>query len=230
MMVRGLAGGVLLLALLAAVTVSGQTAVVAPAVADRTLPPDIPLFPLQDAMLFPDMTRPLHVFEPRYQALVADALEGDGIIGMVMLEPGHEAEYEGRPPIYPIGTAGVITDVNMYSDGRYDVALRGLVRFRVLWEDESRPYRLARVEALPDRLEKGDRNALGELRAQLLTVLEEQDIANRAPPASLSDVDLVNVLCQFLVMEPNDRQGLLEQDGPLERAQALIDLLGSPRR
>ena len=181
-------------------------------------------------MLFPDIVRPLHVFEPRYQALVADALEGDRIIGMVMLEPGHEAEYEGRPPIYPIGTAGVITDVNMYSDGRYDIALRGLVRFRILREDESRTYRLAGIEALPDRFDEHDRNALGELRAHLLQVLEEQAIANQQPPASLSDVDLVNVLSQFLVMEPTERQTLLEREGPLERAEALIALFGSPDR
>ncbi len=221
------AAGGLLLALLVSVPASGQAVVVAPDDVDRALPPDIPLFPFQDVMLFPDVSRPLHVFEPRYQRMVADALEGDRIIGMVMLEPGHEAEYEGRPPIYPVGTAGVITDVNMHSDGRYDIALRGLVRFRILGEDQSRSYRRARVEALSDRLDEADRDALGELRARLVGVLERQDIANRAPPASLSDVNLVNVLSQFLVMELNERQGLLEQDGPLERARALIDLLGA---
>ena len=67
------------------------------------LPPAIPLFPLQDVVLFPDTSRPLHVFESRYRAMVADAVRGDGLIGMVLLRPGHEAEYEGNPPIFPIG-------------------------------------------------------------------------------------------------------------------------------
>ena len=57
-------------------------------------------------MLFPDTSRPLHIFEPRYREMVADALEGDRIIGMVMLRAGYEDEYAGNPPIYDIGCAG----------------------------------------------------------------------------------------------------------------------------
>lgn len=78
--------------------------------ADR-LPPVVPIFPLEDAMLFPNVSRPFRIFEPRYRAMVADALKGDRLIGMVTLKPGYEANYEGRPPIFPIGCAGVITDV-----------------------------------------------------------------------------------------------------------------------
>lgn len=194
--------------------------------ADATLPDQIPLFPLQDAMLFPDVSRPLHIFESRYQKMVADALKGDRMIGMVMLKPGHEAEYAGQPPIYSVGMAGVITDVNMYSDGRYDIALRGLVRFRVLGEDQSRPYRLAQIEVWPDRLEDGDLDELAELRARLVEILGQRAIGTDTPPTSLSDIDLVNLLSQFLPMEPSERQILLECEGSLERARALIALLG----
>src|SRR6266852_6320835 len=69
------------------------------------LPATIPIFPLGDAMLFPNVSRPLLIFEPRYRAMVADAVKGDRLIGMVTLRPGFEADYEGRPPIYPIGCA-----------------------------------------------------------------------------------------------------------------------------
>ncbi len=82
------------------------------------LPPMISIFPLDDVMLFPNIPRPLHIFEPRYRAMVADALKGDRIIGMVLLRPGYEADYEGRPPVYPIGCAGVITDAEPLPDGR----------------------------------------------------------------------------------------------------------------
>ncbi len=61
------------------------------------LPPTIPIFPLPNAVLFPNVFLPLHIFEPRYRAMVADALRGDRIIGMVLLQPGFEANYEGRP-------------------------------------------------------------------------------------------------------------------------------------
>ena len=73
------------------------------------LPPSIPLFPLPNVVLFPNVFLPLHIFEPRYRTMVSDALEGDRIIGMVLLRSGYEADYEGRPPVYEVGCAGVIT-------------------------------------------------------------------------------------------------------------------------
>ena len=64
----------------------------------ESIPPVIPIFPLEVAMLFPGVSRPLHIFEPRYRAMVADALKGDRIIGMTTLKPGYEANYKaGRP-------------------------------------------------------------------------------------------------------------------------------------
>ena len=68
-----------------------------------SLPQVIPIFPLEEAMLFPGVSRPLYIFEPRYRTMVADALKGDRIIGMTTLKPGYEANYEGRPPVYAIG-------------------------------------------------------------------------------------------------------------------------------
>ena len=99
--------------------------------AQTTLPAEIPIFPLEPTLLFPGVERPLHIFEPRYRAMVADALKGDRIIGMTTLKPGFEADYAGRPPIYDIGCAGVITDVEELPGGRYNIVLRGLVKFRV---------------------------------------------------------------------------------------------------
>jgi Lon protease-like protein len=83
-------------------------------------------------MLFPHSTRPLHIFEPRYRAMVADALEGDSIIGMILLQPSHEVEYEGGPPIYAVGCAGVIITVEELPDGRYNIVLDRTVKFRII--------------------------------------------------------------------------------------------------
>ncbi len=90
------------------------------------LPSTIPLFPLPNVVLFPHVTLPLHIFEPRYREMVSTALEGDRMIGMVLLRPGWEGDYEGRPPIYEVGCTGLITHAERTTDGRYNHVLRGL--------------------------------------------------------------------------------------------------------
>lgn len=188
------------------------------------LPPTIPIFPLEDPMLFPNISRPLHIFEPRYRAMIADALKGDRIIGMVTLKPGFEPNYEGRPPIYPIGCAGVITDVEELPDGRYNIVLQGLVKFRVNSEDQSRPYRLARVDALPEFPSPEEQAALRKQRQRLESLVVEPGSDRKFPP-QITDEDVVNTLSQYLELDPPERQALLELKGALARSQALIDLL-----
>src|SRR5690348_12988240 len=96
----------------------------------------LPLFPLPNVVLFPGVSLPLHIFEPRYREMVADALSGDRLIGMVLLRPGFEATDDAHPPIYPLGCSGVITHVEELPDGRYNIVLRGIDRFRVVSEDQ----------------------------------------------------------------------------------------------
>ena len=126
------------------------------------------LFPLPNVVLFPSVFLPLHIFEARYREMVADAIAGDRMIGMVLLRPGWEHDYEGRPPAYQIGSSGVITHFERLSDGRYNIILRGLERFRVLEEDSSRIYRRAIVERLADGvIGSDDRTVIRRLRAKL---------------------------------------------------------------
>jgi len=192
------------------------------------LPGTIPIFPLPNVVLFPNVFLPLHIFEPRYRAMVADALEGDRIIGMVLLQPGYEANYEGRPPVFAIGCAGVITHSEPLEDGKYDIVLRGLERFRILSEDDDRAYRRAHIDLLPESIPEGHRAELRRhrqrLEALLAAALERSGSEPRFPPA-VADEDLVNALAQYLELEPLERQALLEQDGVLARCRALIDLL-----
>jgi hypothetical protein len=187
-----------------------------------TLPATIPIFPLQDVVLFPNSAAPLHIFEPRYRAMVADALEGDSIIGMILLQPGYEAEYEGRPPVYVVGCAGVIIAAEELPDGRYNIVLDGLVKFRVLSEDASRPYRLAEVEALPETVDVSDRSLLAETRQKLEETLLSVMPRMPLPPSDLPDEEVVDGLSLVLPLEPAHRQELLEADGPVERALRLI--------
>ena len=210
------------IALIAVLFAPGSGAAQSGSATAVTLPATIPIFPLQDVVLFPHSTRPLHIFEPRYRAMVADALAGDSIIGMVLLQPGHEAEYEGRPPVYAVGCAGVVIAAEELPDGRYNIVLRGLVKFRVLSEDASRAYRLAEVEALPEVVVLSDRPLLAERRQQLEEVLLSISPGTQLPPSDLSDEEVVDGLSQGLPLEPAHRQELLEADGPVDRALRLI--------
>jgi Lon protease-like protein len=191
------------------------------------LPAAIPIFPLPDVSLFPKISRPLHIFETRYRAMVADALKGDRIIGMVMLRPGYEADYDGRPPIHPIGCAGVITDAVQLPDGRYNIVLRGLVKFRVASEDQSGAYRVARVEAMPETESDEDVAALRTMRQRLEALLASLAPGSDTPPPEISDEEVVNTMAQYLDLDPADRQQLLEREGALSRARGLVELAGA---
>ena len=189
----------------------------------ETIPPMIPIFPLEVTMLFPGVSRPLHIFEPRYRAMVADALKGDRIIGMTTLKPGYEANYEGRPPVYDVGCAGLITEVEELPGGRFNIELRCIAKFRVTGEDDSRTYRLARVEAVPEVLDDAEKATLHKLRQrleELITVGSDSKV-----PPETSDEELVNMVAQYLPLDAAERQGLLELKSALVRARALIELI-----
>ena len=191
-----------------------------------TLPSEIPLFPLPEVVLFPGVQRPLLIYEPRYREMVADALKGNRIIGTVLLRPGFEASYEGRPPIYGIGCAGVIEDYEQMPDGRYAILLRGLTTFRVVSEDQRKPYRLARVEAIPESLEDDERGPLRMLRERLARLLDAALPLDVKPPdPSLEDDEFVNVTAQAFDMPEAARQDLLERNSVLARARALVERL-----
>jgi uncharacterized protein len=192
------------------------------------LPPSIPLLPLPNVVLFPNVFLPLHIFEPRYRAMVAHALEEDRIIGMTLLRPGYEANYDGCPAIYPIGCAGVITHNQSLGDGRYDIVLRGMQKFRIRAEDNSRPYRIGHVEGISEMVPPDDAVPLRHQRQRLEAVLAaaiERVRAEPKFPPSVPDEDLVNALAQYLDLDVLEHQALLECDGVLARCRALINLL-----
>ena len=193
------------------------------------LPPTIPIFPLPNAVLFPNVFMPLHIFEPRYRAMVSDALAGDRIIGMVLLRAGFERDYEGRPAIFPVGCAGVITHSEPLPDGRFNIVLKGIEKFRVTGEDASKPYRLATIESLPETdVRRGPRRAAAASGMRLETLLAaavEREGGDPKFPPAVADEDLVNALAQYMGLEPLERQALLERDGVLARCHGLIELL-----
>jgi uncharacterized protein len=188
------------------------------------LPRPLPLFPLPNVVLFPRLPLPLHVFEPRYRKLVADVLQSHRTIGMVLLRPGHEADYHGCPPVFPIGCAGRVERCEPLSDGRFNILLHGLSRFRILAEHEGRPYRLATVGPVEDA--PGGDSELAEVRRRLTRALGRAEDG----PSVLVQPDVphevfVNALCQTLDLAPLERQSLLECDSLLDRGGRLIEIL-----
>jgi Lon protease-like protein len=162
--------------------------------------------------------------------MVDEAVAGDRIIGMVLLQPGYEAEYEGRPPVYAIGCAGLITHVERRPDGRFNIVLRGLERFRILAEEPATPstlYRRAMIAPLtePESTQTDRLRAERQKLEALLTPLLNGTPAERGLPANMPDEDLINALSQYLALDPIEKQALLERDGPLARCRSLAELL-----
>jgi Lon protease-like protein len=193
------------------------------------LPETIPIFPLPNVVLFPNVFLPLHIFEPRYRDMVRDALAGERLIGMVLLKPGWQGHYEERPAVYPIGCAGVVTHSEPLADGRFHIILRGVEKFRILSEEPpATSYRIARVDSMDESLAEGDRDAVQQARQRLELLLKPtvpQGGAGAQLPSAMSDEDLVNVLSQYLEWEPVEKQALLERAGLLDRCHGLIELL-----
>lgn len=190
----------------------------------------IPIFPLPTVVLFPNVFLPLHIFELRYRQMFADALAGDRLIGMVLLQPGYEADYDGHPPVYDIGCAGRITHAEQLEDGRYNVVLRGVEKFRIEREHTPPPgrlYRTAQTTPVADPIDDGQRDELRRCRRQLeqlLAPLRSPGMPQALLPG-MPDADLVNALAQYLELEPIEKLALLQQPGPVARSRSLIELL-----
>jgi Lon protease-like protein len=191
----------------------------------RALPDVIPIFPLPNVVLFPQMPLPLHVFEPRYRKMVADVLASHQTIGMTLLQPGWESDYEGRPPVYPVGCAGTIERSEPLADGRFNILLRGRTRFRLTGERAGEPYRLAEVESLADHL--GDPAEVESLRGAVVAALgrSADGTVSLVLQAELPSDAFVNALAQSLDLAPVEKQSLLDCDTIAARYERLLEIL-----
>ena len=191
------------------------------------LPTEIPIFPLPTVVLFPTALLPLHIFEPRYRSMITDALEGDRLIGMVMLRPGWENNYEGTPAVYPVGCAGFITHADKLADGRYNIVLRGVEKFRVLGERAAREgvesYRIARIESIKEARVCNEATQQARRRLEILIARKLRRSTDQPILKDIPDADLVHAIAQHL--EPLEKQALLECDSLLDRCEALVELL-----
>jgi len=182
----------------------------------------IPLFPLPGVVLLPGTLLPLHIFEPRYRAMVAEALEADRLIGMALLKPGWETAAE-PPPIHPVGGAGEIVESEDLPDGRYNILLQGRFRYRVLEEAPANPYRTARVQELPLRA-FGSREERDRTVASSVALFAEVAKSLELPPlpgGALSGERLASEIALRLRYGPPELQSLLEMDSLPARYETL---------
>lgn len=194
------------------------------------LPDIIPIFPLPGALLLPRARLPLHLFEPRYLAMLDDALKApQRLIGMI--QPNRVPGRAG-PGLHTIGCVGRVTQFSETEDGRYMITLAGHSRFRLIEEVEGfTPYRRARVSWAGFERDRGpderdpqfDRAAFMELLAQYF---DSQDL--QTDWDSLREADdelLINSLSMLLGFEPEDRQALLEAPSLSTRRETLMTLI-----
>jgi uncharacterized protein len=182
----------------------------------------IPIFPLPGVVLLPGTLLPLHIFEPRYRAMVADALEGERTIGMAMWAPGAEAD-AGEPRILSVGGAGEIVESERLGDGRYNIVLEGRFRFRILDEAPPAPYRIARVVEVPSRpLIEAEAARLPAAAAQAYAPLARAVGLPPLPSEPMSPERLASELALRLRYAPGELQAILETDSLAQRFETVM--------
>lgn len=183
----------------------------------------ISIFPLAGAMLFPGLQLPLHIFEPRYRAMVSDALARDRRIGMI--QP--QRDQEGAP-LYEIGCLGRIGEVEALPDGRFNIVLEGLARFRAVRElDVTTPFRQVEAELIEEPevqqlapVERASFEQEARRFAEAQGYRVDWDSVGR-----LDDVSLINGVSQIAPFDAAARQALLEAPDVAARCELLVQLM-----
>jgi Lon protease-like protein len=200
------------------------------------LPATLPLFPLPDHVLLPGLPVPLRVFEPRYQALVADLMvlpDERRWLAVPRLAEGWQADYEGRPGFLPIAAAARLRQVRRLDDGHSLIVVEGIVRCRLVEIAAVTPYRMAACSALPDEPFDHDEAAhaeavsevLGRVRHLARRVSEGGDqFAAWMSHAEVGD-GLIDRLAAALISDPDLRQGYLECRDPSLRVALFSKLV-----
>ena len=191
------------------------------------LPNPIPLFPLGGALLFPGAQLPLHIFEPRYRAMVREAMEGRRVIGMI--QPRSD---DRVPALYPVGCLGAIAGLEALDDGRFNLVLQGVRRFTLVRElDATTPYRQAEVRYLDEEADEtlGLANR-AELEAEARLYADALGYAvDWSAVGGLDDATLVHLIAQVAPFDVASKQALLEAGTVPDRAELLVQFMSFQR-
>ncbi len=181
------------------------------------------IFPLAGALLFPGLQLPLRIFEPRYRAMVSDALARDQRIAMIQPQA-----VEDGAPLFRIGCVGKIADVEALDDGRYNIVLQGIARFRVLRELEvSTPFRQIEAELIDepqDAVLSAIERAGFEREARAFAIAQGYAV-DWDSVSKLDDAALINGVAQIAPFDLAAKQALLESHTLATRCELLIQLM-----
>lgn len=197
---------------------------------------ELPLFPLGSVM-FPGMVLPLHIFEQRYRDLVGLRLNDDPMFGVVLTRLGREVGDE--PEIHSVGTAASLIDVARYSDGRYDLAIRGGRRFKVMSGHWDHGFMTGTIEWIAANSATDDRlNNLDSMRAQVSRAFTSYlEVLRRIVDVRPEQVELPDdamaaayTICAIMPFDSIQRQRLLEIESPADLMQRLLEVLRRERK
>lgn len=194
------------------------------------LPALLPLFPLPGVVLFPGTFLPLHIFEPRYQRLTLDLLDGHRhLVIALMRETPDPGDLGLAAPVFPVGCVAEVVRAEPLPEGRWNVLLQGKAGVHLLEEVPGRPYRQARTRPLPF---EGDRLWPGPHRRRLQDALDAfadaegiQAQMKELAALPLEDAARLFTLAMALEFEPTERQFLLESPDLPTLADRLLQLL-----
>ena len=197
------------------------------------LPDLIPVFPLLNVVLLPGEVLPLHIFEPRYRAMVRDSLSGQRVIGMVEVASDNEDPPSSTPQIRTVGCAGFIAEHQELPDGRFLLWLLGLERFTIDEEiTVDTLYRQARVTYTPIHESAAALAGLQPVRHELRRVLSllvnlDEDDRGRIQEqmTEISDSQLIALACQILELSGQSKRRLLEAENQVDRFMLVYEEL-----
>ncbi|HUW81260.1 MAG TPA: LON peptidase substrate-binding domain-containing protein [Phycisphaerae bacterium] len=190
----------------------------------------VPLFPLPNVVLFPRAVLPLHIFEPRYRAMVGDALAGQRLIAIALLLPEHEGlQHTNTAPISPVTCVGRILNHEQLEDGKYNIILQGLCRARIRQEHTDGAYREAMMEQMISREPETDsiHRAMREHLNSTISGAAFQDITVTEKLKALLTTHLplgavADLVAYAMVQDVEVKQSLLEQLDVVERVEQLV--------
>ena len=183
----------------------------------------LPIFPLTGAVLFPGMQLPLHIFEPRYRAMVGDALIRDRLIAMIQPQ-----RPEDGAPLFSIGCVGRIGEIQAMDDGRYNLILEGTTRFRILRElDVATAYRQVEADFFDeDEDETLSHAQRGGFEREARAFADAQGYSvDWESVERLDDRSLINGVSQIAPFDPASKQALLEAESLADRCELLVQLM-----
>ena len=187
---------------------------------------ELPLFPLPQVVLFPRALLPLHVFEPRYRAMLKDVIETHGAMAIALIDPSGEVDAHGHPKIAPVAGAGIVVEHQTMADGRSNILLHGTARVRIEELPFIPPYRRAKATILEDvvtDVTADDRAALLAAATAFSSEVHKRDpnFSFRLPP-NVEAGTLADLCAHHLIIDARVRQSLLEERDVSARVQTVI--------